>query len=122
MPEHRIRQRELHSYLRLISLPPVNVRDDTLQRGFCLHVRQSEPLSSVHLRRKENQRTVSTDGPRVSVFFKGRCCAALPGDSDWDGHQYSLTSSAVCRQPGGFAGFGQPRFKTPELLRLNGGK
>ncbi len=49
---------------------PVNVRDNTFQRTFCPDVRQSEPLSSVHLRRHADQRTVSTDGPRVSLFFK----------------------------------------------------
>src|SRR6266481_8444513 len=37
--------------------------DNTFQRRFCLDVRQSEPLSSVHLRRYENHCTVSTDVP-----------------------------------------------------------
>src|SRR5437016_71160 len=122
MPEHRIGQHELHSHLRTIALVPVNVRDNTLQRSLCLHVRQSETLSSVHLRRHENQRTVSTDGPRVSLFFERQSNAGLPGDSDWDCHQYSLAPSAVCCQPGGLAGFGKPRFESPKLCRLNGGK
>ena len=122
VPEYRIGQHELHSHLRMIALTPFNVCDNTFQRSFCLEVRQSEPLSPVHLLRHENQRTVSTDGPRVRLFFKGQSYAALPGDSDRDCHQYSLTPSAVCRQPGGFAGFGKPRFKSLKLLRLNGGK
>src|SRR6266436_2565393 len=63
VPEHRIRQRELHSHLRMLAPSPVYMGDNTLQRRFCLDVRQSEPLSSVHLRRYENQCTVSTDGP-----------------------------------------------------------
>src|SRR5438445_7909881 len=71
VPEHGIRQHELHSYLRLIGLTPVNVRDHTLQRSLCLDVGQSEPLSSVYLGQQMNQRTVSTDSPRASVFFKG---------------------------------------------------
>src|SRR6266851_8956720 len=50
VPEHRIRQRELHSHLRVLAPSPVYVGDNTLQRRFCLDVRQSEPLSSVHMR------------------------------------------------------------------------
>src|SRR5260370_36922250 len=65
---------------------------------------------------------MSVDGPRVRLFFKRQSNAVLTGDSDGDGHQYSLTPSAVCREPGGFAGFRKPRFKSPNLLRLNGGK
>jgi len=60
---------------------PVNVCDNTLQCSFCLDVRQSESLSSVHLRRHKNQCTVSADGPRVSLFFKRRSEDVLPGDS-----------------------------------------
>ena len=101
---------------------PVNVRDNTLQGSSCLEVRQTEPLSPVHLRGHENQRAMSTNGPRVSLFIKRQSSAGLPGDSDWDGHQYSLTPSAVGREPGGFAGFGKPRFKGPKRLRLHGGK
>ena len=122
VPEDRIGQHELHSHMGKISWMPVNVNDNTFQRRFCLDVQQSEALSSVHLRRRENQRTVSTDGPRVSVFFKGQSSAELPGDSDWDGHQHSLTPSAVRREPGGFAGFGKPRFKSSKVLWLNGSK
>ncbi len=94
---------------------PVNVRDNTLQHSSCLEVRQTEPLPSVHLRGHENQRAMSADGPRVSLFIKRQSSAGLPGDSDWDCHQYSLTPSAVCREPGGLAGFGKPRFKSPKL-------
>ena len=100
----------------------VNVCDDTLQCTFCLDVRKSEPLSSVHLRRHENQCAVSADGPRVSFFFKRRSDVVLPGDAHWDSHQYALTSSAVCREPGSLAGFGKPRCKSATLLRLNSGK
>jgi len=50
VPEYRVGQHEPHSYLRMIALMPVNVRDNTLQRRFRPDVRQSEPLSSVHLR------------------------------------------------------------------------
>jgi len=48
VPEHRIRQRELHSHLWVLAPPPVYMGDNTLQHRFCLGVRQSEPLSSVH--------------------------------------------------------------------------
>src|SRR5207245_9074455 len=72
VPEYWIGQHELHSYLRMIALMPVNVRDNALQRAFCLDVRQSEPLSSVHLRRHENQCTVGTDRQCLSLFFKRR--------------------------------------------------
>src|SRR5258706_16177640 len=65
---------------------------------------------------------MSTDRPRLSLFFKMQPNASLPGDSNRDCHQYSLTPSAVCREPGGVAGFGKPRFKSPKLLRLNGGE
>src|SRR5712664_4246233 len=83
---------------------------------------QTEPLTFVHLRRHENQRTVSTDGPRVRFFFKRRSEDVLPGDPHWDGHQYALTPSAVCREPGGLAGFGKPRCKGATLPGLNGGE
>src|SRR5260370_25439596 len=73
MPEYGVGQHELHSHVRMIALALVNVHDNTLQRTFCLDVRQSEPLSSVHLRGDENQRTLSTDGPRESLI--GRCRA-----------------------------------------------
>src|SRR5207244_2535404 len=106
----------------MIALMPVNVRDNTLQHGFCLDVRQSEPLSSVHLRRHENRCTVSTDRQGLSLFLKKQSAANLPGDADWDCHQYSLTPSAVCGEPGGFAGLVKPRFKSPKRLRLNGGE
>src|SRR6266436_7641847 len=122
MPEYGVGQHELHSHVRMIALALVNVHDNTLQRTFCLDVRQSEPLSSVHLRGDENQRTLSTDAPRESLFFKRQSNTGLLGDSDRDGHQYSLTPSAICGEPGGLAGFGNPRFKSPKLLRLNGGK
>ena len=49
MPEHWIGQRELDPHLRMIAPMPVNVRDNTFQGRFCLEVRQTEPLSSVHL-------------------------------------------------------------------------
>src|SRR5258706_6614570 len=65
---------------------------------------------------------MSTDRPRLSLFFKTQPNASLPGDSNRDCHQYSLTPSAVCCEPGGLAGFGKPRFKSPKLLRLNGGE
>src|SRR5207249_3939027 len=84
----------------------VYVCDNTLQCRSCLDVRQSEPLSSVHLRGHENQCTVSTNGPRVRFFAKRQSGVGLPRDSHWDCHQYSLTPSAVCREPGGLAGFG----------------
>jgi len=71
VPEYRIRQHELHSHLRLRVLIFSNVRDNTLQRSFCLDVRQSEPLSSVHLRRHENRCTVSTDRQCLSLSSKG---------------------------------------------------
>src|SRR2546430_11922176 len=64
----------------------------------------------------------STDGLGLRLFFKRQSDAHLPGDSHWNGHQYSLTPSAVCREPGGFAGFGKPRLKSRKILRLNGGK
>ena len=83
VPEHRIRQRELHSHLWVLAPSPVYVGDNTLQRRFCLDVRQSEPLSSAHLRRYENQCTVSTDGPCLSLFFKRRSEDVLPGDPHW---------------------------------------
>jgi len=38
MPEHGIRQEELDSYLRLIALTPVNVRDNAFERRFGLDV------------------------------------------------------------------------------------
>src|SRR5258707_10092370 len=122
MPEYGVGQHELHSHVRMIALALVNVHDNTLQRTFCLGVRQSETLSSTHLRGDQKQRTVSTDGPRVSLFFKRQSNAGLPGNSDWDCHQYSLTPSAVCREPGGLARFGKPRFKSLKLLRLDVGK
>src|SRR6266576_899052 len=122
VPEYWIGQHELHTHLRMTALMPVNVCDNTLQSGFCLDVRQSEPLSSVHLCRHQDQTTMGTDSPRVRLFFKRQSNTVLPGDSDGDGHQYSLTPSAVCREPGGFAGFRKPRFKSPKLLRLNSGK
>src|SRR5467141_1815867 len=106
----------------MLALMPVNVRDNTLERTFCLDVRQSEPLSFVHLPGHENQRTMSTDRPRLSLFFKMQPNGSLPRHSNRDRHQYSLTPSAVRREPGGLAGFGKPRFKSPKLLRLNGGK
>ena len=86
VPEYRIGQHELHTHLRLRALLPVNVRDNTLQRSFCLDVRQSEPLSSVHLSGHQNQRTVSADGPRMSLFIKRQPNTGLPGDSNRDGH------------------------------------
>ncbi len=43
MPEHRIGQRELESHLSTIAGAFANVRDNTLKRGFCLDVRQTEP-------------------------------------------------------------------------------
>jgi hypothetical protein len=58
----------------------------------------------------------------VRHFFKMQPNASLPGDSNRDCHQYSVTPSAVCREPGALAGFGKPRFKSAKLLRLNGGK
>src|SRR5260370_24279395 len=106
----------------MIASMAVNVCDNTLQCSFCLDVRQSESLSSVHLHRHENQCTVSAYGPRVSLFFKRPSEDVLPGDSHRDGHQYALTSSAVFRQPGTLAGFGNPPCKTSTLLRLNRGK
>src|SRR6059036_3936796 len=118
VPEHRIRQRELHSRLRVLAPSPIYMGDNTLQRRFCLDVRQSEPLSSVHLRRYENQCTVSTDGPCLSLFFKRRSEDVLPGDPHWDGHQYALTPSAVCREPGGLAGFVKPRCKGCQSPKL----
>src|SRR5258705_3042224 len=96
--------------------------DNSLQHRFCRDVRQSEPLSSAHLRRYENQCTVSTDGPCLSLFFKSRSEDVLPGDPHWDGHQYALTPSAVCSEPGDLAEFGQPRCKGATLPRLNGGE
>ena len=105
VPEQGIGQEELHSYLGLVGLTPINVRDNALERGFGLDVRQREPLPSINLRQQENQRTVSTDGPCVSFFFKGSS-AGLTRDTDWDGHQYALAPATVCREPGGFAGLG----------------
>src|SRR5437660_8166843 len=52
VPEHRIGQHEFHSHLRLLA---VYVGDNTLQRTFCLDVRESEPLSPVQLLRDQNQ-------------------------------------------------------------------
>src|SRR5439155_10671145 len=121
VPEQGVGQQELHSYLGLVGLTPINVRDNALERGFGLDVRQSEPLPSINLGQQENQGTVSTDGPRVSFFFKGSS-AGLTRDTDRDGHQYALAPTSVCRKPGGFAGLGQPRFERAKLLRLNGGK
>ena len=105
VPEHGIGQQELHSYLGLVGLAPINVRDNALERRFGLDVRQRESLPSINLRQQENQRTVSTDGPCVSFFFKGSS-AGLTRDTDWDGHQYALAPASVCREPGGFAGLG----------------
>src|SRR5258708_29672194 len=122
VPEYRVGQHELHPHLRMTALMPVNVCDNTLQRGFCLDVRESEPLSSVHLRRDENQRPVSTDGLGLRLFFKRQSDAHLPGDSDWDCHQYALTPSTVCREPGRLTGFDNPRFKSQKRPRLNGGE
>ncbi len=122
MPEYGVGQHELHSHVRMIALALVNVHDNTLQRTFCLDVRQSETLSSIHLRGDEKQRTVSTDGPRVSLFFKRQSNAGLPGDSDRDGHQYPLTPTAVCREPRGLTGHDKPGFKSPKRLRFDGGK
>src|SRR5260370_34541441 len=70
VPEHRIGQHELYSHLRMIALMAVNVCDNTLQCSFCLDVRQSESLASVHLHRHENQWTVTAYGPRLSLCFK----------------------------------------------------
>src|SRR6267378_6077197 len=122
VPEYWVGQHELHTHLRRTALMSVNVCDNTLQSGFCLHVRQSEPLSSVHLCRHQDQPAMSADSPRVRLFFKRQSNSALPGDSNRDCHQYSLTPSAVCCEPGGLAGFGKPRFKSSKLLRLNGGE
>src|SRR6266566_7870106 len=72
VPKHGIGQRELHSCLWVLGLTSGYMGNNTFQCSFCLDVRQSEPLSSVHLRRHENQRTVSTDGPRVRFFIKRR--------------------------------------------------
>src|SRR5260370_25890884 len=118
MPEHGIGQQELHSYLRLIALTPINVRDNALDPGLGLDVRQSEPLPSVHLCQQVKQRAVSTDSPRASLFFKGPS-AGLSRDTHGDGHQYALTPAAVCREPGGFTGLGEPCFKNPKLRRRN---
>jgi len=60
--------------------------------------------------------------PRVRFFFKRRSEDVLPGDSDGDCHQYSLTPSAICREPGGLTGFDNPRFKDQKRPRLNGGE
>src|SRR5260370_33665318 len=106
----------------MIASMAVNVCDNTLECSFCLDVRQSESLSSVHLHRHENQCTVSAYGPRVSLFFKRPSEDVLPGDSHRDGHQYALTSSAVFREPGSLAGFGKPRCQSATLLRLTRGK
>src|SRR2546430_13636101 len=40
----------------------------------------------------------STDGLGLRLFFKRQSDGHLPGDSHWNGHQYSLTPSAVCRE------------------------
>ena len=85
MPEHGVRQHELHSHLRLILLTPVDVGNHTFERRFGLDVRQSEPLSSVHLSGQEDQRAVSTDGASMSLLFKDSS-AGLSGDPDRDGH------------------------------------
>src|SRR5258708_16750987 len=69
VPEYWIGQNELYPHLRTIGLMPVNVSDNTLQCGFCLDVRQTEPLSSVHLRRYENQRSLTTHAPPIILFF-----------------------------------------------------
>src|SRR5256885_12955526 len=95
VPEQGIGQEELHSYLRLVGLTPVNVRYNALQGSLCLDVGQSEPLPSVHLRQQVDQRTVGTDGPRVSVLFKASS-ARLSRDTHGDGHQYALAPAAVC--------------------------
>src|SRR6266571_718218 len=118
VPEYWVGQHELHPHLRMTARMPVNVHDNTLQCSFCLHVRQREPLSSVHLCRHQDQPAMSADSLRVRLFFERQSNSALPGDSDRDCHQYSLTPSAVCREPGGLAGFREPRFKSPKLLRL----
>src|SRR5258708_15987681 len=86
--EDKIGQHELHSHLRLRALIFFNVRDNTLQCSFCLDVRQSEPLSSIHLRGHENQRTMSTDRPRLTLFFKMQPNATLPAASNRNFHQY----------------------------------
>lgn len=105
MPEQGIGQEELHSYLGLVRLTPINVRDNALERRFGLDVRQREPLPSINLGQQVNQRTVSTDGPRLSFFFEGSS-AGLSRDTHGDGHQYALAPAAVCREPGGFSGLG----------------
>jgi hypothetical protein len=51
VPEHRIGQHEFHSHLRMLALTSGYVGHNTFQCRLCLDVRQSEPLSSVHLRR-----------------------------------------------------------------------
>src|SRR5438067_13144343 len=105
VPEQGIGQQELHSYLGLVGLTAINVGDNALERRFGLDVRQRESLPSINLRQQENQRTVSTDGPCVSFFFKGSS-AGLTRDTDWDGHQYALAPASGCREPGGLARVG----------------
>ena len=121
MPEHGIRQEELDSYLRLIALTPVNVRDNAFERRFGLDVRQREPLPSINLRQQVNQRTVSTDSLRASLLFKSTS-AGLSRNTHGESHQHALTPATVGREPGGFARFGEPRFENPKLLRLDGRK
>jgi len=49
VPEHRIGQHEFHSHLWMLALASGYVSHNTFQCRLCLDVRQSEPLSSVHL-------------------------------------------------------------------------
>ena len=69
-----------------------------------------------------NQRAMSADRQGVSQFFRERCGAGLNREAHGDFHQDPLTPAAVGREPGGFAGLGNPGIQGPAVFRLDGSK
>src|SRR6266581_498681 len=71
--------------------------------------------------------TTHSSAPFVWIFDRVSRCprergAGMNREAHGDFHQDPLTPAAVGREPGGFAGLGNPGIQNPTVFRLNGSK